>query len=234
VTGVQTCALPISHQALNWIPAIYPTTDALKAAGQRIVYLLNPHVGHLGIFVSASVARREHRAILTQIEALETLDPGLYEMKIEGETDKSNGGHSPANVSFVPRRVEDLHFEYPREAFERVRQLSQYGEFLYRSLLSPWIQAASTPLSALWLQWLHPMRMSRYVYSEQFNPTMAAVHLLAQVSKAARMPADPMNPYLLAQHRTAELISAGLDSTRVVRDQASEVLFQAFFGGTRK
>src|SRR3546814_14985094 len=51
------------HQALAWLPAIYPDTAALKAAGQRIVYLLNPHVGHLGIFVSASVARHEHRAI---------------------------------------------------------------------------------------------------------------------------------------------------------------------------
>src|SRR3990167_2401798 len=45
------------HQALAWLPAIYPDTAALKAAGQRIVYLLNPHVGHLGIFVSASVAQ---------------------------------------------------------------------------------------------------------------------------------------------------------------------------------
>ena len=45
------------HQALAWLPAIYPDTPALKTAGQRIVYLLNPHVGHLGIFVSASVAQ---------------------------------------------------------------------------------------------------------------------------------------------------------------------------------
>ena len=54
------------HQALNWIPAVYPDTEALKAAGQRIVYLLNPHVGHLGIFVSSRVARLEHRSLLEQ------------------------------------------------------------------------------------------------------------------------------------------------------------------------
>jgi hypothetical protein len=35
----------------------------LKRAGQRIVYLLNIHVGHLGIFVSSEVARLEHRAV---------------------------------------------------------------------------------------------------------------------------------------------------------------------------
>ncbi len=45
------------HQALGWIPSVYSDTDDLKRAGQRIVYLVNPHVGHLGIFVSTSVAR---------------------------------------------------------------------------------------------------------------------------------------------------------------------------------
>jgi hypothetical protein len=85
------------HQALNWIAAIYPTTDALKAAGQRIVYLLNPHVGHLGIFVSASVARVEHRAILEHVEELEALAPGLYEMKIHSPPDGDGDcpAHSP-------------------------------------------------------------------------------------------------------------------------------------------
>ena len=33
------------HQALGWIARVYRDTDALKQAGQRIVYLLNPKVG---------------------------------------------------------------------------------------------------------------------------------------------------------------------------------------------
>ena len=52
------------QQALGWIPAVYNDTAALKVSGQRIVSLTNPHVCHLGIFVSAKVARLEHRAIL--------------------------------------------------------------------------------------------------------------------------------------------------------------------------
>lgn len=219
------------HQALNWIPAIYPSTDALKAAGQRIVFLLNPHVGHLGIFVSASVARTEHRAILQQVEALEALAPGLYEMKIAQETGDPGGEHPQLTVTFEPRRVEDLDFAYPREAFERVRKLSQYNEFLYSTFVSPWVQAASTPQSARWLQWLHPMRMSRYAFSEQVNPAMAGVRVLAHAAKAARMPVDPENPYLLAQHAAGDAVSAYLESARAVRDQACEFLFQAAFGG---
>ena len=64
------------HQALGWIPVVYRSTDALKAAGQRIVYLTNPHVGHLGIFVSAAVARLEHRAILEHLAEIEALRAG--------------------------------------------------------------------------------------------------------------------------------------------------------------
>ena len=56
------------HQALGWIPVVYKDTQDLKAAGQRIVYLINGHVGHLGIFVSASVAKLEHRAILESLD----------------------------------------------------------------------------------------------------------------------------------------------------------------------
>ena len=41
------------HQALGWIPLVYKSTGELIRAGQRIVYLTNPHVGHLGLFVSA-------------------------------------------------------------------------------------------------------------------------------------------------------------------------------------
>ncbi|MFX4593058.1 DUF3141 domain-containing protein, partial [Acinetobacter baumannii] len=59
------------HQALGWIPVVYKTTEQLIQAGQRIVYLTNPHVGHLGIFVSAKIAQREHRAILASLSEIE-------------------------------------------------------------------------------------------------------------------------------------------------------------------
>lgn len=39
-------------------------------------------MGHLGIFVSADVALREHRAILHHAEAIIQLPPGLYEVQL--------------------------------------------------------------------------------------------------------------------------------------------------------
>lgn len=219
------------HQALNWIPAVYPTTADLKAAGQRIVYLINPHVGHLGIFVSASVARLEHRAILEHVNDLEALKPGLYEMKIVVATGDADCDNPQYRVKFEPRRVEDIRYEYPQEAFEKVRKFSEFNESVYSAFASPWVRAAaSTPMGADLNKWLHPMRMSRYAYSERINPWMAWVKVLAQAAKAARAPVSDDSPYLAAEKAASLSISQALESYRTTRDQACETLFAAMFG----
>ena len=165
------------RQALGWIPEVYPDTEALKRAGQRIVYLTNPHVGHLGIFVSAKVAGFEHRAILASLDRIPELQPGLYEMTI--------GPGEAGEVTFEERRVEDLPFAHPREAFERVRDLSEANERIYTSLISPWVQTLANPWTASALAWLHPMRLSRYIFGESFSPWMRGVEAVSASVAAA-------------------------------------------------
>src|SRR3546814_8413599 len=64
---------------------------------------------------------------------IEALSPGLYEMKIDNPSGDPDC-HKPAyKVGFEARQVEDLKVDYPREAFERVRQVSEFNEPLYRS-----------------------------------------------------------------------------------------------------
>ena len=219
------------HQALNWIAAIYPTTADLKAAGQRIVYLLNPDIGHLGIFVSASVARREHRAILQHLGELEALKPGLYEMKLsDGAGNPGSPRTSRLQVVFEPRRVEDIRYDYPVKAFEKVRDLSAVNDSFYSAFVSPWVRAATTPWSAQCQKWLHPMRVSRYAYSEQFNPWMAAVRIAAQAVMADRTSAQPANPWLVLERAASHSISQALESFRTTRDQTHESVFAAMFG----
>lgn len=113
------------HQALNWIPTIYPSTADLKNAGQRIGYLLNTHVGQLGIFVSSDVAKLEHRAILESLDALDSLQPGLYEMKIRVNVDPGSPTSQDA-VRFEEREVEQIHYAYPKQAFENVQSVSEW------------------------------------------------------------------------------------------------------------
>ena len=48
-----------------------------------IIYTLHPDVGHLGIFVGASIARKQHAEFVTTLEMIDGLTPGLYEMILD-------------------------------------------------------------------------------------------------------------------------------------------------------
>lgn len=218
------------HQALNWVPAVYPTTADLKKAGQRIVYLLNPHVGHLGIFVSGSVAKLEHRAILESLDELSALKPGLYEMKISNPTGDPDCRKPQYKVRFEEREVEQIHYEYPQRSFEKVQAVSEWNEMVYQNTLRPWVTALSSPLSAEALKWLHPMRSSALMFSEKLNPWMRPLKLFAPLFAQQRMPASQDNPFVAMEAHTSKLISQSLDNYRSARDGASERLFSLLYG----
>ena len=217
------------HQALGWIPAVYGSTGELKAAGQRIVYLLNPHVGHLGIFVSASVARREHRAILENVDAIEALAPGLYEMRILSETGDEACAKPQYRVAFEPRRVEDIRHDYPAAAFEKVRDISETAEFFYSKVVSPWIRFCVTPAGAAALSRLHPLRMSRYVFATEINPWAQFVAGLAQFVTGYRQPAGAENGFVNLESVAAGVASRAWQGYREARDGLLEAMFAALY-----
>jgi pimeloyl-ACP methyl ester carboxylesterase len=71
-----------AQQAFNWVADMYGSTEEIKARGQVIVGLTHQDVGHLGIFVSGKVAKKEHAQIVSVLEEVELLPPGLYGMEI--------------------------------------------------------------------------------------------------------------------------------------------------------
>lgn len=217
------------HQALGWIPVIYPSTDDLVAAGQRIVYLTNPHVGHLGIFVSASVARHEHRAILQCIAAIEALPPGLYEMKLPSASTLTEECRT-IPVSFEPRRVEDIQFSYPRAVFERVRAVSEFNEALYEQHLGPYVGAIATPWGAEWLKWTHPMRWTCYAWSERFQPWLSLVAAMANEVRSAREDATTDNVWRSLEQAISTMTTGVLQASRSARDAGAEAAFLSLYG----
>ncbi len=220
------------HQALGWIPAVYEDTDDLKQAEQRIVYLTNPHVGHLGIFVSASVARFEHRAILESLEEIEALAPGLYEMKIDNPSGDPDCHKPQYSVRFEERKVEDLDIPPQDEAFERVRAASETNEAFYKTFVSPWVQAAANPWSAEMMKWLHPMRTTRYMFSEAFNPWMRGVSILADAVAKNRVPLPEDHPLLEKERAFIAQVSEAMENAREARDGATEQTFGLLYGNS--
>jgi hypothetical protein len=217
------------HQALGWIPSVYSGTADLKQAGQRIVYLINSHVGHLGIFVSASVARLEHRAILDSLKKIEALPPGLYEMKIENPTGDPDCAHDAYTVRFEERRVEDLHFAKDTDAFERVADVSDMLDDIYSSTLSKQLQATASPQLAQALEWLNPMRVSRYAFATALNPWATVVAGAADGIVKDRHPVPDVNPLKAIENQAFEVFSSSITAWRRLRDVGYEQLFRLLY-----
>jgi hypothetical protein len=211
-------------------PTVYAGTEDLNQAGQRIVYLINPHVGHLGIFVSASVARLEHRAILDSLKKIEALAPGLYEMKIDNPTGDPDCRHDAYAVRFEERCVEDLRFPENRLAFRRVAEVSSGLDSLYSATLGKWIEATTTPLSARWMEWLHPMRASRYAFASDFNPWLRAWAPLAASIRQNRYAVPDTNSFKSREIESFDAVGDLITRARELRDQGYEFWFAAMYG----
>src|SRR5437879_1789379 len=74
------------QQALDWILDLYDDVDEIRTHGQTIVYTIHETIGHLGIFVSAGVARKEHNEFSSNIDLIDVLPPGLYEAVFESKS----------------------------------------------------------------------------------------------------------------------------------------------------
>jgi hypothetical protein len=212
------------HQALGWLRAVYSSTEALVAAGQRIVYLLNPKVGHLGIFVSADVAKREHRAILHHAAAIQALPPGLYEMRL----DNSAVGGDATHARFEPRRLEDIEFEPSPAGFKSVAALSRQLDQLYATWVSPLVRSWVTPATAHWMEQLHPMRTSRLAWSDQALPWLSLLPWLARNldDAGARDARRDANPWYRMERGLADSQAHAVESWRVTRDLLAELMFE--------
>ncbi len=218
------------HQALGWLKAVFPTTADLVAAGQRVVYLLHRQVGHLGIFVSAGVARREHRAILHHAATIQDLAPGLYEMVLAD----GDGSDVAASARFELRRLEDLPFDAVPAGFDKVQALSERAERAYAQLISPWVRLAVTPESARLLRQMHPMRISRQVWSEKASPALAWLPWMQQwLERCDAHDANrTSNPWYQLERVGADAYAQAWESWRTSRDLWAEVAFQQLYASS--
>jgi len=105
------------QQALNWIVDTYADEHEIKLRGQRILYMIHDKVGHLGIFVSSSIARKEHTEVVSTMKAIEALSPGLYEMTIEEHSTLASA--SPSSSARSPTFLRSTRTTAARSAASR-------------------------------------------------------------------------------------------------------------------
>jgi len=221
------------QQAFNWVADIYGSTEEIKARGQTIIGLLHKDIGHLGIFVSGRVAKKEYKEIVSVMESIEALPPGLYGMEIIEA--KGDDGKINYEVEFVEHRLEDVVGRLNRlkrvdeKPFEAVEAISEFNQRAYELFAQPLVQAFSNKESAKLSRDFHPMRFQRWVFSDQ-NPWFWWLKPTAAVIKEHRQPAGPDQPFRRAESMVSELVSASFDFYRDVRDAISEAIFFQVYG----
>jgi len=219
------------QQALNWITKVYNSVDEIKNCGQTIIYLLHDNIGHLGIFVSSQINRKEHKEIIGCVDAIDFLAPGLYEMIIkEGP---SRPGLNDYEVEFVERSMEDIlqmdDGSEDEEAFHSVAAISKFNDTLYQNYLSPWLRMFSTDFSAEFLRQLHPLRIQRYGFSD-LNPFITPYKNMAEIAKKSRKPSAEDNLFSKIETTFSGMIVNSLEFYQKSRDTLFETMFYALYG----
>lgn len=220
------------QQALNWIVDTYADEHEIRIRGQRIVYMVHDKVGHLGIFVSSSIARKEHAEMTSTLKTIEALAPGLYEMKIDNSAGDDKQEHF--TVSFEERKLADIvHVVANDRAQERdfaaVARLSELSTNVYEITGRPVMQALVTPQVATTLRDAHPSRVSRKLFSDD-NPAMSLIAAAAGNVAAARQPVEPSNVFVAGEKLMADAITQSMDLWRDLRDAAYETTFLSIYG----
>jgi pimeloyl-ACP methyl ester carboxylesterase len=220
------------QQALGWITDLYKKDEDILAAGQTIIYCVHEKIGHLGIFVSGSVAQKEHQEFASNIDLIDCLPPGLYEAVIEEvRSDSANldlviGNHISR---FERRTLDDIrafggNTEEEKRCFATVARLSEVNHGLYRTTLQPFVRALSTEQGASWLRRMHPLRLGYEMFSDS-NPAMKPLATIAGKIKKERSPVNADNPFLQAERFFSKCIEQGLENFRIWTEMTAEAAF---------
>ncbi|NLN40294.1 MAG: DUF3141 domain-containing protein [Smithella sp.] len=216
-----------AQQALNWIPRVYGSVEDIKRNGQVIVYIVHEEIGHLGIFVAGSVARKEHKQIIANFDMIEFLQPGLYEMVIKGDVKSGD-----FTAEFVPRTFDDIAaYDDGTEDeidFSVVDKISETNDNIYQLFARPWVKFWTTELSAEIIRYLHPLRLQRYAFAD-INPLMRPVKNIASIVRQNRRAAALDNPFTAMEKDVSTYIDSVFDIYRDYRDLNHEALFQMLY-----
>jgi pimeloyl-ACP methyl ester carboxylesterase len=225
------------QQALNWILDLYKDVDEIRYYGQTIVYTVHETIGHLGIFVSGGVAKKEHAEFSSNIDLIDVLPPGLYEATFEAKSEDTVNPDLASGKWIMrceQRTLDDLramggNSPEDERRFATAKKVSEINLANYRNFVQPWIRAMATPQMAEWMHKLHPLRISYEVFGGD-GPLMKTVATRAEAIRENRKPAAKDNPFVKAQETFSRGIVGALDKWRDAQEALSESLFMSIYG----
>lgn len=225
------------QQALGWILDLYDDVDQIRSYGQTIVYTIHESIGHLGIFVSGGVARKEHGEFSSNIDMIEVLPPGLYEATFEAATAETLNRDLVSGdwvMRCEQRTLDDIRALGGNDAdderrFATVARVSEINLALYRTFAQPIVRALITKPMAEGMNENHPLRLQYALLSDK-NPQAAALAKMAEHVRQERKPVSRDNPFTAIEAAMSDQIVAGLDAWRDFRDSMVEWTFRSIYG----
>ena len=225
------------QQALGWVLDLYDDVEEIKAHGQTIVYTIHDSVGHLGIFVSGGVARKQHDEFASNIDLIDLLPPGLYEATFEAKGEDMAGADLVQGewvMRCVPRTLDDIRKLGGNDAederrFATMARVSEINSALYRTFGRPLVRSMTTPAAADAMRRAHPLRMQYELFANN-NPWMAPLEAIAEAVGTHRSPSLSENPLVSLQKTMSDQIVASLDAWAKLRDTWTETLFLGIYG----
>jgi len=225
------------QQALGWILDLYDSEEEIVANGQTIIFALHQTIGHLGIFVSAKVATKQHQEFAQAMDLIDVLPPGLYEAVITEKGPDTTGAELVAGnyvMRFESRTLGFIRALGGNDAedelrFATVARVSEINQSLYRSFLSPLVRMFTSEQSAEWLRSIHPYRIRYEAFSDK-NPLMRFIALGAANTRAYRRAVASDNPFVALEREGSKQISRALDLYQDVRDRLIEASFMTIYG----
>jgi pimeloyl-ACP methyl ester carboxylesterase/uncharacterized tellurite resistance protein B-like protein len=224
------------QQALGWILDLYQSDEDILAAGQTIVYAVHETIGHLGIFVSGGIAKKEHQEFASNIDLIDCLPPGLYEAVIQKKT--ADAAHAELATGdyisrFERRTLDDIralggNTLDEERCFAGAARLSDVNLGLYRTILQPLIRSLATEQSAEWLRRLHPLRLGYELLSDR-NPVAKPLAAAAERVQKNRQPVANDNLFLQWEKIFSDWMTQSLNAYRDWRDMLMEQMFFNFY-----
>ncbi|ACB96061.1 DUF3141 domain-containing protein [Beijerinckia indica] len=225
------------QQALGWILDLYQNVDEIRSYGQTIVYTIHETIGHLGIFVSGGVAKKEHGEFSSNIDLIDVLPPGLYEAVFQAKTEQD------ANLDLVSgewlmrcetRTLDDIRALGGNNAaderrFEAAARVSDVNLALYRTFAQPIIRTFVNSSMSEWMKKEHPLRLQYEIFSDA-NPMMAWIPGLAKQVRENRKPVAKDNPLISLQEMASNQIVNALDAWRDTCETFAEQWFLTIYG----
>ena len=106
-------------------------------------------IGHLGIFVSGGVAKKEHAEFSSNIDLIDVLPPGLYEATFEAKGDDTVNADLAVGqwvMRCEARTLDDIramggNSPEDERRFATAKRVSEINLAAYQKYLQPWIKS---------------------------------------------------------------------------------------------